>query len=91
MSVSANELEAIGLSIARALCEPSHPPVKGPADAIVRAVVSAMQENFRVEAAIEREVDDQIEKLGATARGLDPEKLRSGLRDRIAKQKGFAL
>jgi hypothetical protein len=91
MSVSASELEALGALIARALGEGGSPPVTGPAASINAAVIAALQENFRTEAAIEREVDRQIEALGASARGLDPDKLRSGLRDRIAKQKGFAL
>jgi hypothetical protein len=91
MSVSASDLEAVGIAIARALCNGSPPAVKGPEATVAAAVTSALQENFRLEAAIEREVEKQIEQLGSSARGLDPAKLRAGLRERIAKQKGFTL
>jgi len=91
MSVSAAQLEGIGLAIARALCTAAPPPVTGAEAAIAAAATAALQENFRLEAAIDREVEKQIEQLGSAARGLDPVKLRAGLRERIAKQKGFAL
>jgi hypothetical protein len=91
MSVSAAQLEAIGIAIARALCSGASAPVKGPASAIAAAATIALQENFRLETVIDREVEKQIEQLGSSARGLDQAKLRAGLRERIAKQKGFAL
>lgn len=91
MSVSAAQLEAIGLAIARALCDGAGAPVKGPEATVAAAATAALQENFRLEAVIDREVDKQIEQLGNAARGLDQAKLRAGLRERIAKQKGFAL
>jgi len=91
MSISASQLEAIGVAIARALCTGQNPPVKGPEADVAAAVTGALQENFRVEAAIEREIDKQIEQLGSSAKGLDQAKLRTGLRERIAKQRGFAL
>ena len=91
MSVSAAQLEAIGIAIARALCNGASAPVKGPETAVASAATTALQENFRLETVIDREVDKQIEQLGSSARGLDQAKLRAGLRERIAKQKGFAL
>lgn len=91
MSVSAAQLEAIGIAIARALCTGASAPVKGPEAAIAAAATTALQENFRLETVIDREVEKQIEQLGSSARGLDQSKLRAGLRERIAKQKGFAL
>ena len=91
MSVSAAQLEAIGIAIARALCSGASAPVKGPETVIAAAATTALQENFRLETVIDREVEKQIEQLGSSARGLDQAKLRAGLRERIAKQKGFAL
>ena len=91
MSVSAAQLEAIGIAVARALCNGASAPVKGPEAAVAAAATAALQENFRLETVIDHEVDRQIEQLGSAARGLDQAKLRAGLRERIAKQKGFAL
>lgn len=91
MSVSAAQLEAIGLAIARALRTGGSAPVNGTEAGVSAIATAALQENFRAEAAIDREVEKQIEQLGSSARGLDPDKLRAGLRERIAKKKGFAL
>lgn len=91
MSVTGAQLEAIGVAIARALCTGGNPPVKGPEATVAAIAIAALQENFRLEATIEREVENQIEQLGGSVKGLDQTKLRAGLRERIAKQKGFAL
>jgi hypothetical protein len=91
VSPSTNELEAFAARVAQDLCTGADAPVKGPQRAVAAALVATLQANFRAEAAIEREVDQQIAKLGSSARGMDQDKLRSGLRERIAKQRGFVL
>jgi len=91
MSVSAAQLESLGAAIARAVCVGPNAPVKGPEAMVASTAAAALQANFRAEAAIDSEVEKQIEKLGRAAAGLDQAKLRAGLRERIAKQKGFAL
>jgi hypothetical protein len=91
MAISAGEIEALAALLSRALLEGASAPIKGPQNAVTAAIIAALLENFRMEAAIDREADKQIQQLGASARGLDPDKLRSGLRERIAKQRGFAL
>lgn len=91
MSVTATQLEALGTLIAQTLCTAPGSPVKGPLQEVARTVTEALQANFREEAAIEREVETQVAALGAAARGMDPDKLREGLRARIAKKRGFAL
>ena len=91
VAISASELEAFAARVAQDLCASADPPIKGAHSAVATAVAAAIRANFAEEAEIDREVDQQITKLGATARGMDQDKLRSGLRERIAKQRGFVL
>jgi hypothetical protein len=84
-------LAAISGALAHALCEGGSPSVKGPPGTVAAVALAVLQENFRMEAAIEREADKQLEALGPAARGMDTDKLRAGLRERIAKQKKFPL
>ncbi len=91
MQVSAKDLERIAASVAAALCEGTSAPVKGSPGEVAQVALAVLQENFRTEAAIDREADKQLEALGSTARGMDTEKLKAGLRERIAKQRKFPL
>ena len=79
------------MAVAEALCNGPDAPVKGAPHVVVAAALAVLQENFRTEAAIDREVEKQLEALGGTARDMDTEKLRKGLRERIAKQRKFPL
>jgi hypothetical protein len=91
VQVTARELEKIAQAVAGALCDGGDAPVKGPLATVSAVALAVLQDNFRAEAAIDREVDKQLEALGAAARGMDTGKLRAGLRERIAKQKKFPL
>ena len=91
MQVTAKDLETVAAAVAQGLCALPDAPVKGAPAAVAATVVAVLQENFRAEAAIDREVEKQLEALGGTARGMDTDKLRKGLRERIAKQRKFPL
>jgi hypothetical protein len=91
VQISAKDLESVAASVAAALCEGAPAAVKGPQSEVAAVALAVLQENFRTEAAIEREAEKQLEALGPTARGMDTEKLRAGLRTRIAKQRKFPL
>jgi hypothetical protein len=89
--ITAKELELISAGVAQALCGGSDAPVKGSPAAVAAAIAGVLQENFRAEAAIDQEVEKQLSALGSAARGMDTEKLKAGLRERIAKQRKFVL
>ena len=91
MRITAKELELIAAGVAQALCGGSDAPVKGSPSVVAAAIVNVLQENFRAEAAIDQEVEKQLQALGSAALGMDTEKLKAGLRDRMAKQRKFAL
>ena len=81
----------VAQAVAGALCEGGDAPVKGPLAAVAAVTLAVLQDNFRTEAAIDREVAEQLEALGSAARGMDTVKLKAGLRERIAKQRKFPL
>jgi hypothetical protein len=85
------DLDSLGQAIAAELCAGADAPVEGKARDAAALIAAVIERNFATEAAIEREVEQQIAKLGAQAAGMDPHKLRAGLRERIAKHKGFVL
>ena len=61
------------------------------AQAVTRVVVDTLRENFRVEEEINREAEQALGALGRSTAGMDQHKLMAGLRERIAKKKGFVL
>ena len=91
MQISAKDLETVARSVAAALCEGAPAAVKGAQAEVAAVALAVLQENFRTEAAIDREADKQLEALGSTVRGMDTDKLRAGFRERIAKQRKFPL
>ena len=91
MRITARDLEVVAANVAEALCHGPDAPVKGSPAVVAAAISAVLQENFRAEAAIDQEVEKQLDALGSAARGLDPERLKAGLRERIAKQRKFAL
>ena len=91
MQVTARELEKVAQAVAAALCEGGNAPVKGALAVVAAVTLAVLQDNFRTEAAIDREVAEQLEALGSAARGMDTVKLKAGLRERIAKQRKFPL
>ena len=70
---------------------PPDAPLAGNPRIIARLVEETVRDNFRVEEEIEREVERTLVTLGGTAAGMDKQKLISGLRERIAKKRGFVL
>jgi hypothetical protein len=58
---------------------------------VAAAAANAIATNFAQEAAIHREAEVALAKLGRQGPEIDPAKLFQALCDRIAKQKGFVL
>lgn len=91
MGLSRDYIQKLAISIATDLCREDPPAVKGDMAKVAAAVANAIAQNFAQEAAIRREAEDALAKLGRQAPTMDPEKLLQGLCERIAKQKGFVL
>jgi len=85
------DIDALANALAADLCGGSDPAVVGNPGEAARLIALAMERNFKTAAEIEREVDSQMKQLGSQTAGMDVQKIRAGLRARIAKQKGFVL
>jgi hypothetical protein len=58
---------------------------------LIACVVEMMSANFEQETRIEDEADKQAEALARQNPGVDPARLRAGIRQRLAAKAGFTL
>ncbi len=58
---------------------------------LIACVVEMMSANFEEETRIEDEADKQAETLARQNPGVDPVRLRAGIRQRLAAKAGFVL
>jgi hypothetical protein len=58
---------------------------------LVACVVEMMSANFEQETRIEDEAERQAEALARQNPGVDPVRLRAGIRQRLAAKEGFTL
>jgi hypothetical protein len=58
---------------------------------LIACVVEMMSANFEEETRIEDEADRQAEALARQNPGVDPVRLRAGIRQRLAAKAGFIL
>ena len=58
---------------------------------LIACVVEMMSANFEQETRIENEADKQAEALARQHPGVDPARLRAGIRQRLAAKEGFIL
>jgi hypothetical protein len=65
--------------------------VTGNSDIVAEVVGGAIRENFRIEEEIDRAADSALKQLGSEVFGMDKGKLLAGIRERLAKQRGFVL
>ena len=90
-SVTREQVQKLAVAVATDLCREDPPIVRGEMAKVAAAVANAVAANLAEEARIEREVDETLRSMGRQAAELDPIKLRRGIRERIAKQRGFVL
>jgi hypothetical protein len=58
---------------------------------LIACVVELMSANFEQETRIDNEADKQAEGLARQHPGVDPDRLRAGIRQRLAAKAGFTL
>jgi len=58
---------------------------------LIACVVEMMSANFEQETRIEDEADRQAEALARQNPGVDPSRLRAGIKQRLAAKAGFTL
>jgi hypothetical protein len=88
---SSRELEDLATALAAKLCSGASPAVSGDANHVARTISRVLAANFAQAEEIEREARRTLERLGTETAGLDKGALLAGIRQRLAKQKGFVL
>jgi hypothetical protein len=91
VALTREDIQKLAIAIATDLCREDPPAVRGEMSKVAAAVANAIAANFAAEAAIRREAEDALQKMGRQGPQIDPAKLFQGICERIAKQKGFVL
>lgn len=89
--LSRDQIHRLAVSIATDLCRNDPPVVRGDMSKVAAAAANAIAANFAEEASIHREAEKALETMGRQSAELDPARLLRGLRERIARKRGFVL
>jgi hypothetical protein len=84
-------IQRLAIQIATDLCREDPPAVRGEMAKVAAAVANAIAQNFAQEAAIRREAEEALRKIGHQGPTMDADKLLQGISERLAKQRGFVL
>ncbi|MBV8453942.1 MAG: DUF507 family protein [Deltaproteobacteria bacterium] len=91
MMLSERQIDSLAVHLVHGLI--AHGSIEALADEkdLIACVVEMMSANFEQEIRIENEADKQAEVLARQNPGIDPARLRAGIRQRLAAKAGFIL
>lgn len=90
-AVDQDGIRRLAALVARHLLSGKEAPVSGDPSVLAAAVATAIVANFKTEAEIERQARKKLESLGRETDGMDHAKLLQGIRQHLAKERGFVL
>jgi len=85
------DLSALADAMADDLCVKPAAPIAANPRVVAKIAEDSVRENLRAEEEISREAERALAALGGSAAGMDQQKLLGGMRERIAKKRGFVL
>jgi hypothetical protein len=91
MVVKDTEIDALAHHLVHGLIARGSIKPKADAADLVACVVELMSANFETEARIDDEADKMAEELARKDSRVDPTRLRSMIRQRLAEKQGFTL
>lgn len=83
--------EKLARQIVKAIQNQGFVKAKVPDSQLVQRITRVFVDNMVEEQRIEEEAERMLERLGRKAQGMDQRKILLGLKERIAKEKGFSL
>ena len=86
-----DQIHRLAIALATDLCRNDPPVVRGEMSKVAAAAANAIATNFAEEASIHKEAEKALEMMARQNPELDPTRLLRGLRERIAKKRGFVL
>ena len=91
MHISEAAIARLADEIVRVLVAPGFIVAKAPEKAIAERIRRLIVDNLRAEEALEEEAERMAAKLGRQGLGMDQHKLIEGIKQRLAKERGFTL
>jgi hypothetical protein len=89
--INDERFEKIARQIVKAVVAQGFVKPKVPESQVVQRLVRIFVDNMLEEQKIEEEAERMVEKLGRQAQGMDQRRIMLGIKERIAKEKGFSL
>jgi len=91
MRVSEREIRFVAGRVVRALIDQGfvHPVASG--EEITGRIAKLLLENFQTEQAIEEEAEGLARQHARQMAGMDQRKIIQGIKERLAKERGFTL
>lgn len=89
--INEREIEFLAESVVRALLKQGFVRPKVAEKALVERIARLVLDNMRTESAIEEEAERLADKHARQMGGMDHRKIVQGIKDRLAKERGFVL
>jgi hypothetical protein len=91
MKIREGELQAIAAAIVKALLKQGFVHPKRDAAVVQRRIVELVIHNLDEEEALEREAEQLAESHARQMLGMDQRKIIQGIKERLARERGFSL
>ncbi len=91
MRIPEERFNKLARSIVKALNAQGYVKAHVPESQLVERITRVFVDNMVEEQRIEEEAERMLNRLGRQAQGMDQRKILLGLKERIAKEKGFSL
>ncbi len=91
MRIREGELQGLGAAIVRALTAPGFIRPTADAARLQRRIVELITHNVEEEAALEAEAERLAQSHARQMVGMDHRKIIQGIKERLARERGFAL
>ena len=91
MRISESELEVLSSAVIAALLKQGFVHAKVDEKTLVRRIRKLLVDNLRTEAELEEEAERLADRHAREMAGMDHRKVVVGIKQRLAKEKGFTL
>lgn len=91
MHINEQRIEVLARAIVKALVKQGFVRPKVPEADLVQRIQRIFVENLMEEQEIEEEAEKMVAKLGRQTGGMDQRKIILGIKQRLAKERGFSL
>ena len=91
MPVSEEKLEKLARAVVKAMVAQGFVKPLVPQLQLIERITRIFVENMAEEQRIEEEAERMVDKLGRQAQGMDQRRIILGIKERLAKEKGFSL